>query len=100
MVQEKQAIMIILAIVVIVAIPGMIIKMNMSNTGEFYYAGNMIQFESPQEACNQISCAGGPAEVLETTGNIWPYSNTAMTVKCYCPENPGEIFYVPMVMPY
>ncbi|MEM4263347.1 MAG: hypothetical protein QW666_00435 [Candidatus Woesearchaeota archaeon] len=97
MVTGKQAFTILLAIVVLVAVVGMIIKMTASKTGGFYYAGNSIQYENPKEACKSIMCANGPANVIESTGDLFPYGSYRMVVRCYCPENPGAVITVPMV---
>lgn len=97
MLNQKQAFVILLAIVVLVAVSGMIIKMKVSKTGGFYYAGNSIQYENPKEACSSVSCMSGTAKVLESTGDLFPYGSYRMVVRCYCPEEPNFIITVPMV---
>lgn len=97
MTKGRQAIMILLAIIVLVAIAGMVIKMKASKTGEFYHAGSTIQYESPKEACKSVMCMNGPANVIESTGDLFPYGSYRMVVRYYCPENPSSIITVPMV---
>ena len=97
MVNTRQALIMILAIVVLVAIAGMVVKMKASKTGGFYYAGNTIQYENPKEACRSIACSRGNALVYESTGDLFPYGSRRMVVQCFCPEQADVVITVPMV---
>ena len=97
MVNSRQALIIILAIVLLVAVAGLVVKMKASKTGGFYYAGSSIQYENPKEACRSVACSQGNALVYESTGDLFPYGSKRMVVQCYCPNQPDVVITVPMV---
>ena len=104
MLENKQTIVILMAIVLVVAIAGFILKMNMSTTGQFTRTGGpegggMIQYSYPEEACQSLPCINGQGIFIDTSGGKYIWSGNRQTATCYCPEDPSTLIYVPMVHP-
>ena len=101
--ENKQSIVILTAIVLVVAVAGFIINLSTSTTGQYTYAGGWnkgwIQYSYPQEACEYIECENGPAVFKGTVGGDAVWDPRLQFVECYCPENPNEIIATPMTYP-
>lgn len=99
--ENKQSILILTALVLIIAVSGLIIKTSI--TGQYICAGGcqqgvgIIQYSYPAEACEYIPCTYGPAVFVTTWGGISPWQTNPQIAECYCPENPYQKVYVPLV---
>jgi hypothetical protein len=78
--------LLILGLVAVVCVVALILLFTTSkNTGQFVFAGNMVQLD-PYEGCAQLRCQTGSALVLgveKTT--MW--SGPPQLVRCICPEH-------------
>lgn len=101
--ENKQIVVILIAIILVVAVTGFIIQMNTSTTGQYTYAGGWnkgwIQYSYPQEACEYIECENGPALFKGTVGGTAVWDTRLQFVECYCPETPTQIIATPMTYP-
>jgi hypothetical protein len=103
--ENKQTLVILIALVLVVAVAGFIIKMNLSATGQFTRTGGpegggMIQYSYPEEACESLNCGPNAHGVfIETSGGRYVWSGERQTATCYCSNDPFTIIFVPMVHP-
>jgi len=80
------------------AVIGLLLLSPLATTGQFYFAGNTIQYE-PQEACDTITCeeTGEAAIMVGITRPKEMLAAAPMIAMCSCP---GEIQYVPLLQQY
>lgn len=99
--ENRQNMLILIALVLVVLVSGFILKMNI--TGSYICAGGCqqgvgtIQYSYPAEACEYVPCRHGHAVFVTTRGGISPWQEDIQIAECYCPENPNERIYTPLV---
>ncbi|MBW3002403.1 hypothetical protein KY338_04550 [Candidatus Woesearchaeota archaeon] len=100
---NRQSILILAALVLVVAVSGFILKLSI--TGQYVCAGGcqqgvgVIQYSYPEEACEYVPCQNGHAIFSTTVGGVSPWDTYQQLSECYCPEKPEQKIYIPMVHP-